>query len=96
MSDCDHCNIEPECGYEYKPCDCVQQRKFKPLATHVMLGQPLEQVGLLLVGQRAREEFVRFTCSCGSAVSYPLNGIPEVDTPMPCGNPRHWAVRFEP
>lgn len=30
MSDCQFCPVESECGYEYKPCDCVHQRKFKP------------------------------------------------------------------
>lgn len=27
---CDTCPVEKECGYEYKPCDCCDQRKFKP------------------------------------------------------------------
>lgn len=30
MSDCILCEVESQCGYEYKPCDCFQQRKFKP------------------------------------------------------------------
>lgn len=29
MSDCQHCPVEKSCDYEYKPCDCVHQRKFK-------------------------------------------------------------------
>jgi hypothetical protein len=29
MSDCQLCPVEKDCGYEYKPCDCTQQRKFK-------------------------------------------------------------------
>ena len=28
MSDCQTCPIEPICHYPYKPCECVQQRKF--------------------------------------------------------------------
>ena len=32
MSDCKYCDVENLCGYEYKPCDCVGYRKFKPLA----------------------------------------------------------------
>lgn len=28
-NDCFTCPVEKECGYEYKPCDCVHQRKFK-------------------------------------------------------------------
>lgn len=31
MSDCQLCDVEHICGYEYKPCDCAQQRKFKEL-----------------------------------------------------------------
>jgi len=30
MSDCQHCNAEHLCIYEYKPCDCFDMRKFKP------------------------------------------------------------------
>lgn len=33
MSDCQCCPVETECGYEYKPCDCVHQRKFTPVET---------------------------------------------------------------
>ena len=29
MSDCYICPVEKDCFYEYKPCDCVHQRKFK-------------------------------------------------------------------
>ncbi len=27
---CKSCDVEQECGYEYKPCDCCNYRKFKP------------------------------------------------------------------
>jgi hypothetical protein len=27
---CNTCDIEDQCGYEYKPCDCCDYRKFKP------------------------------------------------------------------
>lgn len=30
MSDCDRCEREHVCDYEYKPCDCVGYRKFLP------------------------------------------------------------------
>lgn len=30
MSDCNSCVAEKLCVYEYKPCDCVHMRKFKP------------------------------------------------------------------
>lgn len=29
---CGICDVEQECGYEYKPCDCCGYRKFKPKA----------------------------------------------------------------
>lgn len=29
MSDCQNCKLEHLCVYEYKPCDCVQQRKYR-------------------------------------------------------------------
>ena len=31
-SNCEVCDVEKQCGYEYKPCDCCNYRKFKPLA----------------------------------------------------------------
>ena len=30
MSDCQTCEREGVCDYEYKPCDCVHYRKFVP------------------------------------------------------------------
>lgn len=29
-SHCEICDVEQQCGYEYKPCDCCNYRKFKP------------------------------------------------------------------
>lgn len=29
-SHCDVCDVEKQCAYEYKPCDCCNYRKFKP------------------------------------------------------------------
>ncbi len=28
---CSTCPIEKDCGYEFKPCDCRDQLKFKPI-----------------------------------------------------------------
>lgn len=28
MSDCNYCEVEKDCHYPFKPCDCVHQRKF--------------------------------------------------------------------
>jgi hypothetical protein len=30
---CSTCPVEKDCGYQYKPCDCCNQRKFKPKVT---------------------------------------------------------------
>jgi hypothetical protein len=35
------------------------------------------------------ERFWRFICPCGVEAVVPLNRLPEVDTPFPCGHPRH-------
>lgn len=29
-SHCGICDVEKECGYQYKPCDCCNYRKFVP------------------------------------------------------------------
>jgi len=36
MSDCTYCEVEKDCAYEYKPCDCVHQRKFKAKVIPIM------------------------------------------------------------
>lgn len=28
---CSTCDVEQECGYKYKPCDCCNYRKFTPI-----------------------------------------------------------------
>lgn len=30
MTNCQTCPIEDKCHYKYKPCECVNQRKFTP------------------------------------------------------------------
>jgi len=52
-------------------------------------------IGVYAMGEGIKEQFWRLECPCGRVVFYPLNGLPEVDTPMPCGNPNHWAVKLE-
>jgi len=32
---CDTCDVEANCAYQYKPCDCANYRKFRP--------KPIEQ-----------------------------------------------------
>lgn len=36
---CTTCNVEPECDYPYKPCDCCNYRKFRPKATSASSAQ---------------------------------------------------------
>jgi len=35
---CNTCDVEKQCAYEYKSCDCCNYRKFKPMP------QPTAQV----------------------------------------------------
>ena len=51
--------------------------------------------GLLIVGHATKEKFWGFTCPCGVTVEYPLNGLPEVTTKHPCGNPNHFTVSYD-
>lgn len=46
-------------------------------------------------GSQAIEKFWELTCPCGVTDVYPLNGLPEVDTPHSCGNPKHWALKYK-
>lgn len=43
-SHCDVCDVEQLCGYEYKPCDCCNYRKFKPLPEPRAQLRPLAKV----------------------------------------------------
>ena len=38
---CNTCELEPVCGYPYKPCDCCNQRKFRPI-------EPAEQTAKVI------------------------------------------------
>jgi len=52
-------------------------------------------VGVYMVGKDVIEKFWRLECPCGEVVFYPLNELPLEDTPMPCDDPNHWAVKVE-
>ena len=52
-------------------------------------------IGYYFVGKEPVEKFWKFSCPCGVQVSYPLNGLPEVDTRFPCSNPEHWVIKFK-
>lgn len=45
-------------------------------------------------GEKGIQEFFQFTCPCGVVATFPLNEVPTKDTPHPCGNPKHWAVKI--
>lgn len=51
--------------------------------------------GIEFYGKQSVEEFYKIICPCGITVTYPLNGIPEVDTLHPCGNPNHWSIKYK-
>ena len=44
---------------------------------------------------RSLDKVWKIECPCGNIVEYPLNGLPEVDTPMPCGNKNQWVIKFD-
>jgi len=50
--------------------------------------------GILFDGRSGIENFFKVKCPCGVEDTFPLNGIPEVDTPQSCGKPNHWAFRY--
>ena len=52
--------------------------------------------GLEFRGKEILKEFYTIVCPCGVKKTYALNQLPEVDTPMGCGNPNHYAVRYLP
>ena len=41
-SHCDYCDVEAKCGYEYKPCDCCNYRKFVPKPEPVVEAQVIQ------------------------------------------------------
>lgn len=45
---CTTCNIEKQCGYQYKPCDCRDYMKFKaiPPALQDHLAEAIRQHGI--------------------------------------------------
>ncbi len=52
-------------------------------------------VCILFSGDGFTKRFWQLTCPCGVTDAFPLNELPEVDTLQSCGNPKHWAVKFE-
>lgn len=46
-SNCQSCDVEKECGYQYKPCDCCNYRKFVPKATAQVILLRTEPPGTL-------------------------------------------------
>lgn len=49
---CETCDVEQRCGYQYKPCDCADYRKFvekrpEPMKAKVIPLFPLHTKGAL-------------------------------------------------
>ena len=69
--------------------------KPKPIFHMDMTGIEADTVcGLMFVGD-IKPKFYSITCPCGVTDSYPLNGLPEVDTPQSCGKPNHWFIMYK-
>lgn len=49
---CDTCDVEKECAYGYKPCDCRDYLKFKPKSPE--LNKPSAQI-LPFLGKTLKE-----------------------------------------
>lgn len=58
-------------------------------------GPGVRWTGVYFFGN-GRQSFWHLTCPCGVTAEYPVNGLPETDTPHPCGNSDHWTVRYAP
>ena len=71
-----------------KPLDCEVSVGF-----NVLTMPNSTYIGIGIVGE-GLERFWQIRCPCGVLVEYPLNGLPEIDTPHPCGNKNHWAVKY--
>ena len=54
---CSTCNIEKMCGYQYKPCDCCDYRKFRaiPPALQDHIAEAVRQHKI--AGEAARNVF---------------------------------------
>ena len=54
---CSTCNIEHQCGYQYKPCDCRDYMKFKaiPPALQDHMAEAIRQHKI--AGERARNVY---------------------------------------
>jgi hypothetical protein len=64
------------------------------VAQTIYLQQPKNFYGVYATGQEAFDSFWTITCPCEVSVTYPVNALPTVDTPHPCGNPDHWTVKI--
>ena len=51
-------------------------------------------VGVYFRTPEAAAKYWSITCPCGETVQYAINELPTEDTPMPCGNPSHWVVKY--
>lgn len=73
-------------------------QNYEPVVSRLVGPQSsISWIGIKIVEGPEREAtkaFFKFECPCGAATSYPINGLPEVDTPMPCGNKDHWVIKF--
>lgn len=65
MSDCEYCPVEKQCAYEYKPCDCVNQRKFKAIVLESVNPDNFWQTDISNLGGITREDLPE---------SIPING----------------------
>lgn len=47
-------------------------------------------------GTGPKFHFIEITMPCDTRITYrTFNEIPKEDVPCPCGNPKHWIVKYE-
>ncbi len=54
-----------------------------------------EHVGALFVMSPDDPFVIIVMGGCGTTFSYRVNEIPMHDVPCPCGDPKHWLVKWE-
>ena len=56
-NNCNSCDVESACGYEYKPCDCCNHRKFKAKSISRIKSEINEIEARCIKRQEARGNF---------------------------------------
>lgn len=67
-------------------------------AEMAITGEYDEMVGMLFGGdglEKHLREFWEINMPCGEKYVYAINEVPTENVPCRCGDPKHWAVKYE-